>query len=65
MAATNPSLEREVEELVLEQIHLFKQSAALDDFDIFEYHLRHYQIMVLYGRLDRLGRVDAPVGRVW
>jgi len=48
-----------------EQIHVFKQSAAMDDSDIFEYHLRHYQIMVLYGQLDRLGRVDAPVGRVW
>jgi hypothetical protein len=40
MAATNPSLESEVEELVLEQIPVFKQSAAMDDFDIFEYHLR-------------------------
>ena len=48
MAATSHSLKSEVEELFLEQIHAFKQSAAMDDRDLLEYHLRHYQIMSLY-----------------
>src|SRR5215469_16875368 len=59
MAATSHSLKSEVEELVLEQIHVFKQSAAMDDGDLLEYHLRHYQIMSLYGQLDRLARAQA------
>ena len=56
MAAT--SLKRELEALVLEQIHALKQEATLNERDIFEYHLRHYQIMALYGQLDRASRPD-------
>jgi hypothetical protein len=56
MAAT--SLQRELTVLVLEQIHALKQEATLNEHDIFEYHLRHYQIMVLYGQLDRTSRPD-------
>jgi hypothetical protein len=64
MAATSPSLKSEVEELVLEQIRAFKQSAAMYDLDIFEYHLRYYQIMVLYGQLDRLARASVPLSLI-
>ena len=48
MAATSHSLKRELEELVLEQIHTLKQQATMNDRDILEYHLRHYRIMVIY-----------------
>ena len=61
MAAT--SLKRELEALVLEQIHALKQEAKLDERDIFEYHLRYYQIMVLYGQLDRASRPDDAAAR--
>ena len=56
---TSLSLKSEVEELVLEQIQVFKQSAPMDDPDIFEYRLRHNWIKVLYGQLDRLARATA------
>jgi hypothetical protein len=52
MAATSPSLQRELEALVLEQIHALKQRARLNERDIFEYHLRHYKIMMLYRQLE-------------
>ena len=55
MAASFPVVRHEVEELVLEQIRAFKQPRDLDDHDIFEYHLRHYQIMTLYREMDRTG----------
>jgi hypothetical protein len=48
-----PSLEQKIEQLVVEQIHMFKQPAKMDSGEIFEYHLRHYQIMLLYGEMDR------------
>ncbi len=48
-----PSLEQKIEQLVVEQIHMFKQPAKMDNEEIFEYHLRHYQIMLLYGEMDR------------
>jgi len=54
MAATDLSLKNEVESLVLEQIHAFKQAATMSELDILEYHLRHYQIMTLFIQLDRL-----------
>jgi hypothetical protein len=60
MAATSHSLKREVEELVLEQIHALKQQATMNDRDILEYHLRHYRIMVIYWHLDRVSRMDEP-----
>ena len=52
MATTSCSLKDEVEQLVLEQIYAFKQTAAMNDHDIFEYHLRHYKIMTIYDQLD-------------
>jgi hypothetical protein len=53
MAATSPSPKREVEELIADQIRLFKQPVSLDDRDLLEYHLRHYFIMTLCRELDR------------
>lgn len=53
MVATSPSPMREVEQLIAEQIRLFKQSVSLDDRDLLEYHLRHYFIMTLYREMDR------------
>jgi hypothetical protein len=43
----------ELERLVLEQIHRFKQPEQMSDADIFEHHLRHYRIFALYRELDR------------
>lgn len=65
MAATSHSLKRELEALVLEQIHALKQSATLNERDIFEYHLRHYQIIVLYRQLERGSRVDDSSRQGW
>jgi len=50
---TKHCLKRELEDLILEQIYVLKQTAIMTDLDIFEFHLRHYQIMVLFKRLDR------------
>jgi hypothetical protein len=50
--ATSPTLRQEVEELVLEQIRAFKRPADMNDYDLFECHLRHYVIMTLYHKLD-------------
>ena len=47
----NPRLE--LERLVLEQIHRFKQPEKMSNADIFEHHLRHYRIFALYRQLDR------------
>jgi len=40
MMATSPSLKREVNDFVLEQIHAFKQPADFTDSHLLEYHLR-------------------------
>ena len=40
MTASNPSHQREMEELVSQQIQAFKNCATMDDRDLFEYHLR-------------------------
>jgi hypothetical protein len=47
MGATSFSPKYEVEELVDDQIRTFKQAANLEDWDLLEYHLRHYRIMPL------------------
>jgi len=44
-----PSLQQEVEQLVLEQICAFKQSAKMNDGDILEYRLRPYYSWALPG----------------
>ena len=49
------SLQREVKNLVLEQICAFKERPDLDDRLLLEYHLRHLQIMSLYRDLDKVG----------
>ena len=56
--ATTSYLKNEVEQLVLEQIYAFKQTAAMNDNDIFEYHLRHYKIMTIYIQLDHSDRAQ-------
>jgi len=56
MTAASPSLRHELNDLVREQIHAFKQHTGLTDTQIFEYHLRHVQIMTLYQELDRKAR---------
>jgi len=61
MMATSPSLKREVNDLVLEQIHAFKQPADITDSQLLEYHLRHLQIMTLYRQPDRVAKTgDGP-----
>jgi len=52
MTATSHSLKREVNDLVLEQVHALKQPVKIDDRELLEYHLRHLQIMMLYRELD-------------
>jgi len=47
------SLKQEVDELVDEQIEIFK-TQKLDGRELFQYHLRHYRIMELYLRIDSL-----------
>jgi|HubBroStandDraft_2_1064218.scaffolds.fasta_scaffold614946_2 hypothetical protein len=59
MVATSPSLKREVEELIADQVRLFKQPVSLDERDLLEYHLRHYFIMTLYRELDRGKAVES------
>lgn len=55
------SLKREVEELVLEQIHTFNQSDTMNDEDLLEFHLRHCLIMALFREIDRIARAkDSP-----
>jgi hypothetical protein len=49
-----PSPEQEVEQLVLEQIRIFKQTEHMSDSDIVEYHLRHYRILFLYRERKRM-----------
>jgi hypothetical protein len=50
--AANGSLNREIDNLVLEQIHVFKQFSRLSDGEILEYNLRHQHIVWLYRKLD-------------
>ena len=54
---TSDCLQRELEELVLEQIYALKKTSAMNERDILEFHLRHYQIVMLYRRLDRNAKV--------
>jgi hypothetical protein len=56
MAAIKPSHHHELEELVSQQIQVFKNVATMDARDIFEYHLRHFRIMTLYREVDRISR---------
>ena len=49
-----PSLEQEVEQLVAEQIRIFKETEHMSDSDIVEYHLRHYRILLLYRERERM-----------
>jgi len=51
MAEASLSSKRDVDELVLEQISVFKHSTSMSTQDILEFHLRHLQIMELYRRL--------------
>jgi len=55
MNTSSHSLQREVKNLVLEQIFAFKEPTDLDDRLLLEYHLRHLQIMTLYRELDKVG----------
>ena len=48
MAEASLSSKRDVDELVLEQISVFKHSTSMSTQDILEFHLRHLQIMELY-----------------
>ena len=58
---TSYSFERELQD----QIYVLKQAAVMSGRDMFEFHLRHYQIMTLFKRLDHsVPRGEDPV-RVW
>ena len=54
--AIQPRPKDEVDDLVLEQIYLFKQPANLTDLQLLEYHLCHLKIMTLCRELDQAGR---------
>lgn len=53
MPATSPGLKQEVDQLVLQQIEAFKQSASMNDRDILELHLRFYLIRTLFREMDQ------------
>ena len=55
MTATSQILKREVSDLMLEQIFVFKEPTGLSDRQLLEYHLRHLRIMTLCHELDRVG----------
>ena len=42
------SRREQIEDLIVEQIRIFKQPAKMCEADLFEFHLRHYEINVLY-----------------
>jgi hypothetical protein len=65
MTVTNKTLKREVEDLILEQIYVLKQAAAMTDRDIFDFHLRHYEIVMLFRRMDHGKRVGDDSRRGW
>ena len=65
MTVPGQTLQREVEELVREQICALKQDSLMNNRDIFEFHLRHYQIMMFYRWLDRSARLDQGMSRGW
>ena len=65
MTMPQQPLLREVEELVREQISALKQDSFMNNHDIFEFHLRHYQIMMFYRWLDRSARLDQDMSRGW
>jgi len=48
------TLKREVEEVIIEQIEVFRQLGKLNGGELFEYHLRHFKIMELYLKIDRV-----------
>ena len=52
MTVTSPSLQHEVDDLILEQIHVFKEPNSLSDAQIFEYYLRHRRLIELFRELD-------------
>jgi hypothetical protein len=54
-----PSPRQELEQLVLDQIQTFSQSAKMTDAAILEYHLRYYRIVTLYRETDRIARTEA------
>ena len=64
MTVPGQTLQREVEELVREQICALKQDSLMNNRDIFEFH-RHYQIMMFYRWLDRSARRDQGMSRGW
>ena len=63
MAGTSLSPKSEVEKLIADQIRAFKETANMDERDLFEYHLRHLQIMTLCRELDRNTPKPAPSGK--
>jgi hypothetical protein len=60
-----PSLEQELEQLVLEQVRTFKLSANMNDSEMLEYHLRHYRIMMLYHEMDRIEKSKNARRKGW
>jgi len=52
-------LKREVKKLIVEQIDAFGQVGELNGMELFEYHLRHYMIMELYWKIDRIAAEHA------
>jgi hypothetical protein len=53
MSAANPTHLREVNDLILEQILVFKQPTRITDPQLLEYYLRHLRLMALYREQDR------------
>ena len=60
MNAANPIHIREVNDLILEQILVFKQPTRITDPELLEYYLRHLRIMALYREQDSASRSHGP-----
>jgi hypothetical protein len=52
VTVTGPSLQHEIDDLILEQVHAFKEPNSLSVVQIFEYHLRHRRLIELFRELD-------------
>jgi len=55
MVADRTSINRELDGLINQQIHVFKQDARISQSELSEYQQRSQQIRILYRSLDQTG----------
>jgi hypothetical protein len=55
MVAERTSITRELDNLINQQIHIFKQDAGISESELSKYQQRSQQIRVLCRRLDQDG----------